>query len=59
MNRYLTDIQLEQLVRWARGQGETGQQAIASVVIALVSEVRTLRDRESTMRFLMEIEGEV
>lgn len=52
----LNESQLAQLQRWAQIQPdrEKGEQ-----IIAVVSEVRTLRERESSTRFLMEIEGEV
>jgi hypothetical protein len=52
----LTEQQLEGLVRWCRALPDREK---ADQVLAVVAELRTLRERESNTRMLMEIEGEV
>jgi hypothetical protein len=56
MRRDLTERQLEELLRWARRlpERDKGEQ-----VIAVVSELNALRQRECDTRFLTEIEGDV
>ncbi len=53
--RDLTDRQLMDLERWSRLQDPER----AEQVQAVISEVRALRDRESSTRFLLAIEGEI
>jgi hypothetical protein len=55
----LTEAQLDELVRWARKLNPAEWGHRGAEVIAVVSELRTLRERESNTRMLMEIEGEV
>lgn len=53
--RDLTEAQLEELERYAR----TLPPQRSDQVLAVVAELRALRERESSTRFLMSIEGEV
>lgn len=55
MRRDLTESQLEELERWARTQAPER----AEQIVRVVAELRAMRERESTTRFLMAIEGEV